>query len=325
MELENTFMNFLLQHQQRHERTLNFVILMESVMTAAKYLEYYYSTGALQRNLGPLGRKNVQGENVMQLDMMAHEIVIQYLEESKQVIEAVSEECPERISLNYNGRYFIYFDPLDGSSNIKHSLPVGLLFGIAKKNINGSEDGRLRKGVEFVAAGMFLIPEGIFTFALRDSGAWRFIKDEAGIYIRPERIHIPQDSESWELSYNAGNFSSFAKPVQKWIDTNGPRFSFRYAGSLAVDFHRLLRTGGMFLYPAIVNHKDPKKNRPSGKLRLLYEAAVVAFIAKEAGAYAVDENADDVLEIVPEDLHQRSALYIGNREVVDEISAVLKG
>jgi fructose-1,6-bisphosphatase I len=81
----------------------------------------------------------------------------------------------------------------------------------------------------------------------------------------------------------------------------------------------------MFLYPAIVNHPDPNRNRPKGKLRLLYEANVAAFIAREAGGMAVDEDGNDILDIVPESPHQRTALYVGSKELVESIRGKLKG
>ncbi len=94
-------------------------------------------------------------------------------------------------------------------------------------------------------------------------------------------------------------------------------------GALAGDFLRTLRKGGMFMYPAIVNHKDPAKNRPKGKLRLLYEANVAAFIAREAGGFAVDEEGKDILTIEPEYAHQRTALYVGSKSMVEDIQKVL--
>ena len=60
--------------------------------------------------------------------------------------------------------------------------------------------------------------------------------------------------------------------------------SLRYIGSLVADFHRNLITGGVFYYPA--DNKDPKK--PGGKLRLLYEAGPLGFLAEQAGGYATD-------------------------------------
>ena len=171
---------------------------------------------------------------------------------------------------------------------------------------------------------MFLLPSGQFTFALKDSGAWRFIMDEAGTYVRPTRIELPKKKNSWELSWNAGNRYTFSDAVQKWIAANEQELDFRYTGSLAVDFHRLLHNGGMFMYPSIVQHPDASKNRPEGKLRLMYECAVVAYIAKEAGGYAVNEQGEDILAIPPSDRHQRSAIYVGNTELVKSVAQVLK-
>lgn len=325
MKLEETFMHFLLRHQQRHNRTLNFVILMQSIMTAARYIGFHYQGAALEGNLGEAGSTNVQGESVMALDIMAHQIVMHYLKESDQVIEATSEEISDEVRLNDNGRYFIYFDPVDGSSNIKHSLPVGFLFGIAKRNLKGPEDYHLRSGREFIAAGMFMIPTGIFTFALKNCGTFRFLLDKSGDYIRPARVQIPENSSRWELSWNSGNRYAFSGPVQEWINENESDYNFRYAGSLAVDFHRLLHNGGMFLYPAIVNHRDPGKNRAKGKLRLMYECAVVAFIAEQAGGTAINEEGQNILDVVPTHRHQRSALYVGNREIVESVKKKLIG
>lgn len=324
LKLEETFMHFLLEHQERNNRTLKFLILMESIMNAAKSIQHYYNLAAINENLGQTGAVNVQGETVMELDRIAHELVLHGLRESKQVMEATSEEEEEAIRLNADGRYILYFDPLDGSSNVKHSLPIGFLFGIVKRNLDGDEDYRLRKGDEFIASGMFMIPSGIFTFALKGAGAWRFLLSESGQYVRPTRINLPASPKSWELSYNSSNVNTFPSPVQDWLKENTPKYAFRYAGALAVDFHRLLNNGGVFMYPPIVNHSDATKNRPDGKLRLLYECAVVAFIAREAGGAAIDQSGTPILDVVPKKRHQRSALYVGSRSMIEELSAVVR-
>ena len=323
MKIDETFMSFLLQHQERHNRTLNFVILMESITTAAQYINYHYQMAAVQKNLGQAGATNVQDEEVMKLDEMAQKIVVHYLKESSQVIEAVSEEEEDPIPLNDDGRYMVYFDPLDGSSNVQHSLPIGFVFGVVKRNLEGEEDRHLRKGDEYIAAGMFLIPAGIFTFALKDCGTWRFLLDGTGGYVRPERVYFPEKRKSWELSYNSANVHTFQEPVQKWLTEQSKNYAFRYAGSLAVDFHRLLNNGGMFCYPAIVNHPNPKKNRKDGKLRLLYECNPVAFMAREAGGVAVNEEGQDILDVEPRGCHQRSSIYVGSKEVVEDIRKAL--
>jgi fructose-1,6-bisphosphatase I len=329
VQFEQTFINFIMRHQENYNRSYHFLILMDAIITAATRIELNYRTGALKDNLGASGSTNVHGEKVLQMDEIAHNIVVHYLNSSERVIQAVSEESEEIITMNKDGgRYFIYFDPLDGSSNVAHGLPVGFMFGIAKRNfegnIQGPEDFHLRAGNEFIASGMFVIPTGMFTLALHDAGCWRFHADETNTYVKPTRMMLPEDSKKWELSFNSANTYTFGDNVQEWIRENEKKFTFRYLGALAGDFHRLLSNGGMFMYPAIVNHPDEKKNRPQGKLRLMYEANVVAMMCKEAGGAAVNEAGDSILDIKPEKHHQRTTLYVGSKPMIEDITKTLK-
>jgi fructose-1,6-bisphosphatase I len=325
IQFEQTFINFLLHHQEKYNRSYHFLILMDAVISAAKHIQQYYLTGALKGNWGLAGGTNVQGEEVMRMDQIAHEIVIHYLKTSERVIYAVSEEADEIVPLQGDkGRYFFYFDPLDGSANVSHGLPVGFLFGIAKRNLDGPEDGHLRAGKDYIVAGMFVIPTGTFTLALREAGTWRFHIDETMSYVKPVRMILPEETSTWELSFNEANRYTFDQGVQNWIAKNENKYSFRYLGALAGDFHRLLSNGGMFMYPAIVNHPNPKKNRPQGKLRLMYEASVVSFMCREAGGYSVDETGTPILDVDPKTPHQRTALYVGSKPLVDDIAKVLR-
>ncbi len=320
---EQTFMDFLLEHQERHGRTYHFLILMNSILNAAKKIQHYYLTGALKGYLGLSGRMNVQGENCLRLDEMANEVVKHHIFRSGRVIQAVSEEEENIINMNPEGRYFVYYDPLDGSSNIPHNLPVGFLFGIAKRNLEGPEDYHLRAGKEFIAAGMFVIPTGTFTIALKEAGCWRFHIDETMNYVKPTRICLPEDRRSWELSFNVAHREYYRREISDWLRKNENKYQFRYLGSLAADFHRLLTNGGLFLYPAIVNHPDPRKNYPEGKLRLMYEAAVVSFMCREAGGFAINEEGKPILDILPAHHHQRTTLFVGSKELVEEIAGLL--
>jgi fructose-1,6-bisphosphatase I len=329
VQFEQTFRNFIMRHQENYNRSYHFLILMDAIITAATRIELYYRTGALKDNLGASGSTNVHGEKVLQMDEIAHNIVVHYLNSSERVIQAVSEESEEIITMNKDGgRYFVYFDPLDGSSNVAHGLPVGFMFGIAKRNIEGNiqgpEDFHLRAGNELIASGMFVIPTGMFTLALHDAGCWRFHADETNTYVKPTRMMLPEDTKKWELSFNSANTYTFGDNVQEWIRENEKKFTFRYLGALAGDFHRLLTNGGMFMYPAIVNHPDEKKNRPQGKLRLMYEANVVAMMCKEAGGAAINEAGDSILDINPEKHHQRTTLYVGSKPMIEDITKILK-
>ena len=132
MKLDQSFMDFMLHHQEKHKRSYKFLVLLEAVQTAAKYIQYYYQTGSLKNVMGETGITNVHGENVMEMDDIANEIVLHYLRRSNQVIYAVTEEEVDPVVLNEDGgRYFFYYDPLDGSSNVKHNLSVGFMFAIA--------------------------------------------------------------------------------------------------------------------------------------------------------------------------------------------------
>jgi fructose-1,6-bisphosphatase I len=325
IQFEQTFMNFLLAHQEKYNRTYHFLVLMDAITSAAKHIQHYYLTGALKGNLGFANEINVQGEDVMRMDQIAHDITIHYLKTTNRVISAVSEESDDIIPMNTeSGRYFVYFDPLDGSSNVAHGLPVAFLFGIAKRNLNGPEDGHLRAGKDYIAAGMFVIPTGTFTLALKEAGTWRFHIDDTMNYVKPVRMMLPEDKKSWELSFNAANKYSYAHDVQVWASENMKKYAFRYLGALAGDFHRILSNGGMFMYPAIVNHTNPEKNRPEGKLRLMYEASVVSFMCREAGGDSVDETGTSILDIQPKTHHQRTGLYVGSKPLIKEIKEVLK-
>ena len=81
------------------------------------------------------------------------------------------------------------------------------------------------------------------------------------------------------------------------------------------DFHRNLLKGGIYLYPATTTN-------PKGKIRLAYEANALAFIAEQAGGKATDGK-QRILEIVPLSLHQRTPIFIGSVELVDELQAHL--
>ena len=324
IQFEETVMGFLLNHQEKHHRTHHFLILMDALISAAKHIEHYYLTGTLKGNIGLSGAVNVHGEDVLQMDQIAQDITIHYLRASGRVIHAISEESDKIIPINLDtGRYFVYFDPLDGSSNVPHGLPVGFMFGVAKKDLDGYEDNHLRAGRDYIAAGMFVIPTGTFTLALKDAGTWRFHIDETMDFVRPTQMILPEDTNGWELSFNSANRHTYSKSVQNWIAQNETKYAFRYIGALAADFHRTLSNGGMFMYPAIVNHPDPGKNRPQGKLRLMYEAAVVSFVCNEAGGAAVDETGMPILDVQPKDPHQRSALYVGSKSLVEDITRAL--
>jgi fructose-1,6-bisphosphatase I len=129
-----------------------------------------------------------------------------------------------------------------------------------------------------------------------------------------EDIRMPRQGKHY--SANESYRDDFPRFYNVFLDrlrtgALGHRYVTRYIGSLVADFHRTLMKGGVFLYP-------PTKAHPSGNFRLMYEANPVAFVAEQAGGVATD-GARRILEIEPENIHQRTPLAVGGRIEMDEL------
>lgn len=71
------------------------------------------------------------------------------------------------------------------------------------------------------------------------------------------------------------------------------------------------------MYPAT-------KDKPGGKLRLLYECNPFAFIVEVAGGLATDGE-KRILEIQPHEVHQRTSFYVGSKLMMEELEKYMKG
>ena len=163
----------------------------------------------------------------------------------------------------------------------------------------------MKKGNDQVAAVYTVYGSCTVMVVATREGVQGFTLDPAdGIFRRTNPdIHIPQNNSCY--STNEGNFKGMDVGTQKAVEELRNTYSLRYAGSLVADFHRNLLKGGIFLYPGTVKS-------PEGKLRLMYEANPLAFIAEQAGGSA-SSGKERILDIQPQKLHQRTALIIGNK------------
>jgi fructose-1,6-bisphosphatase I len=136
-------------------------------------------------------------------------------------------------------------------------------------------------------------------------------------------IRIPAKPQYYSVNQGYQRYwSEGVNQFTRWLQGENPEqksLSLRYIGSLVADFHRNLLTGGIFYYPA--DSKDPKL--PSGKLRLLYEASPLSFIAEQAGGYGSDGRGS-ILDIQPTSLHQRTPLFLGNRDLVKQAETLIR-
>jgi fructose-1,6-bisphosphatase I len=325
-EIGTTVTQHLLSQQAEHGgATGAFTRLINELILAAKIINREVNKAGLVEILGLTGNDNVQGEQVRKLDDFANDVVIRRLFHSGHVCALGSEEVPEPIKVpsGYRkGNYIVLFDPLDGSSNIDANIPIGTIFSILRKRSSAPAGSCeysdiLQPGYMQVAAGYFLYGSSTMMVYTTGSGVSGFTLDPSIGDFLLSHPNIKMPSPGNIFSANMGNWDYWEQPTKHYLNHlrspigSKPVYSLRYVGSLVSDFHRTMLYGGVFLYPA--DSRDPKK--PSGKLRLLYECAPLAFIAEQAGG-AASTGRERIMDIEPDKLHQRVPLIIGSREEV---------
>ena len=282
--------------------------------------------------LGRAGKENVQGEQVMKLDVFANETMIRMNDHTGWLCAMASEEVADIIPIPERfpcGKYALIFDPLDGSSNIDLNVSVGTIFSIHRKVSDGPRgdlEDFLQPGYEQAAAGYIIYGSSTMMVYTSGQGVHGFTLDPSvGEFLlsHPD-IRIPSQGKYYSI--NEGSYHYWSEGVRRYVDylkapdkATGRPYSGRYIGTLVADFHRNLLAGGIFMYPA--DTRDP--NKPHGKLRLLYEAAPMAFIVERAGGRASD-GTQDIMQIEPESLHQRVPLFIGSRQDVDKAEQFIR-
>ncbi|MDB9511895.1 class 1 fructose-bisphosphatase [Kamptonema animale CS-326] len=299
--------------------------LMNRIALAGKLIARRLSrAGLMEDALGFTGAVNVQGESVKKMDLYANEVFISVFKQSGLVCRLASEEMEKPYYIPENcplGRYSLLYDPLDGSSNLDINLNVGSIFSIRQQE-GSDEDGLaldlLQEGRKQIAAGYVLygpstmlvysIGKGVHSFTL-DPSLGEFI-------LSSENIQVPEHGPIY--SVNEGNFWQWEESIRDYIRYvhRHEGYTARYGGALVGDFHRILLQGGVFLYPGTVK-------KPEGKLRLLYESAPLAFLIEQAGGRA-STGTEDIMDVVPTKLHERTPLIIGSKEDVDLVKSFIK-
>lgn len=324
MELGTTLTRFLIEQQRKYPKaTGDFTGLLSEIATAAKIISREVNKAGLIDILGYQGSENVHGEKVQKLDLFANETFIKTLCHTGHLIGVASEEMEGiyQIPDHYpKGKYVLLMDPLDGSSNIDVNISIGSIFSIHRRKSSGSQatmEDFLQPGRSQVGAGYIIYGSSTMMVYSTGYGVHGFTLDPSigEFLLSHENIRIPSKGSIYSI--NEGNSSIWSDGVKRYIDEiKKEGMSARYVGSLVSDFHRNLLKGGIFLYPADSRH-------PDGKLRLLYEAAPLAFIVDQAQGKA-SAGASPILDIQPETLHQRAPLIIGSPHNVSRAEAVFK-
>uniref|UniRef100_A0A0E0DRX9 Fructose-1,6-bisphosphatase, cytosolic n=1 Tax=Oryza meridionalis TaxID=40149 RepID=A0A0E0DRX9_9ORYZ len=336
-----TITRHVLNEQGRHpESRGDFTILLSHIVLGCKFVASAVNKAGLAKLIGLAGDTNVQasnpisprlpallystGEEQKKLDVLSNEVFVKALVSSGRTCVLVSEENEEAIFVDapLRGKYCVCFDPLDGSSNIDCGVSIGTIFGIymIKDKDNVTLDDVLQPGTDMLAAGYCMYGSSCTLVLSTGNGVNGFTLDPSlGEFILTHpNIKIPNRGKIY--SVNEGNAKNWDAPTAKFVEKckfpqdGSPSKSLRYIGSMVADVHRTLLYGGIFLYPA-----DQKS--PNGKLRVLYEVFPMSFLMEQAGGQAFTGK-QRALELVPRKIHDRSPIFLGSYDDVEDIKAL---
>ncbi|MBI2430804.1 MAG: class 1 fructose-bisphosphatase [Candidatus Levybacteria bacterium] len=306
----------IILEEERKAKTASgsFTILMMQIQDAAKIIASHVRCSGLVDILGKTGNKNAYDEEVQKLDEYSNDLLVKILLESGQVFAIASEELPDIIYTPKSnaGNYIVFFDPLDGSSNIDSNSPIGTIFSIYHRNSN-----ILQKGENQVAAGYILYgPSTVFIYASKYSINGFTLDPAIGSFLLSSpNLKMPEKGNIYSL--NEGNYELYDEPIKRYLThlKTSKTYKARYIGAMVADIHRTLLRGGIFLYPADAKNKE-------GKLRLLLEVNPMSFIVEKAGGMAVS-NGKNPLSIEPTSISQRVPIAIGSKENVKEFLKII--
>ncbi len=300
---------------------IDLVLIMERIALAAKMISHELSAG-LDRELGYTGAVNVQGEKVKKLDVFGNKTFLKVFHNSPPVCSLVSEEMDQAQHIAAACRehsYAVVYDPIDGSSNTDVNGSLGTIFAVRRRALgHGAEvSDLLTPGREQVAAGYILYGPGTTLVYTSGNGVNSFtLARGIGEFLLSHRgIRMPQRGATYAV--NEGRCRSWSPGARRLVerlqqpDGRGKTYSLRYSGAFVADFHRCLLEGGIYLYPAEVS----AGGKTSGKLRLMYEVAPLAMLAEQAGGKA-STGSGPVLDLAPQQIHQRVPVFIGSAEEV---------
>ena len=327
-----TIERHILEEQQSHpEATGVLTNLLYDIALAGKVIASKTSRAGLIEILGRAGSTNLHGEEVMKLDEFADRTIITLNDHTGRLAVMASEEHADIIPIPEKfptGKYILLYDPLDGSSNIDYNVCIGTIFSILRRKTPdgpGTLEDCLQTGRALVAAGYIIYGASTMMVYTTGRGVHGFTLDPhlGEFLLSHPNIRIP--SKPRYYSANQGYETYWSEGVRKFTQylqepqANRKSLSLRYIGSLVGDFHRNLLAGGIFYYPA--NTQEPFQSQ--GKLRLLYEAIPLSFIAEQAGGKG-SNGRYNILDIQPNSLHQRTPFFVGNKYLVEKAEEYIR-
>jgi len=279
---------------------------MTEIINAFKDIALEISEAIKTKDTGKVESCNASGDVQVKLDVISDEIVERHLLKVESVKEIISEEKESPITKE-NGKYFVAYDPLDGSSLIDVNLSVGTIFGIYENGYDGEN---------LVASGYIVYGPRVEMVVARDVVEMFRLNEKTGEFEFVKELNIDKKGKILGPGGTQKNWFDFHKKMIDDLFKEGYRL--RYSGGMVPDLHQiLLKGGGLFAYPATT---DKKK----GKLRKLFEVFPFAYIYKKAGGEAVDGFVD-LLSLKAENYHDTTPCFFGSEYEINRVLETYKG
>ncbi len=297
--------------------------VFQHLCKAAQQINLWLRQGTLSEIDQHLNNCNVHGEHQKHMDIVSHQIMLLFLQQSNQVAGVLSEESENPITLNPKAPYLVCMDPLDGSSQLEINGVTGSIISVLPNPSQSQiqEQDFLQPGNSQLAAGYFMYGPALLLVLTVGKGTHVFVLDsQTGEFLLSKaQLSVPEDAT--EFSINVSNLRHWHAPVKRYIDeclqgdqgVRGRNFNMRWCASMVMDVHRVLCHGGVFLYP-----NDKRSNLFSGKLRLLYEANPMSLLVTQAGGASI-EGQEDLLSLIPEQLHQHISVMMGSASEIERL------
>lgn len=291
--------------------------VIEAIALAGKSIAQKIRRARIEDVLGDVGEINLHGEAQQKLDVLSDELILHCLKARTDVAVYASEEKGEPIVLrprSDGGEFCVLCDPLDGSSNVDVAVSVGTIFSILRNDRPDEETAKavLQPGSQQVAAGYILYGSSVCLMLTTGDGVDMYVLDPGlGEFLLVlEGLRIP---EKKLYSINEAYWDDFPAGIQAYLqEAHAGGYGARYIGSMVADVHRTLLKGGVFLYPA-------STKSPNGKLRLMYEGNPMALLVEQAGGAAAAAQGR-ILDVQPEELHERTSVILGSGREVEKVT-----
>lgn len=254
------------------------------------------------KDIGYSQQENSSGETQLQLDIKCDMIIEEEFSHVASIHTIASEEKEKEVLLHCDGKYFIAYDPLDGSSLIDVNLSVGSIFGIYENGF----------GAKNMVASCYVVfgPRVEMVFA-HNKAKLHLLQGKEFEFVKEIRLN-----EKGKLNAPGGtqqNWKPYHKELVDSFFSEGYRL--RYSGGMVPDLHQiLLKGGGLFSYPAT-------SDKPDGKLRKLFEVFPFAFVFKTAGGEAIDGQ-KDLMELEYAHIHDTSPCFFGSSYEIQRVREV---